>query len=273
MPLSASVKSRLYFFLIIGSSAGLVALQLDHGLDGKESPYFVVSGALVPIFIGLCLFVGGVLLRDGQREIASVRRAISPVIGVVLMVVLVVMLASVVAGLVFAFSDTPNTDTVFESGEEDGESGVVSPWDSDPLLAPEDPTAGATDVRYRMYFEIKDGDAEGNSLNDVTIEVNTSDEMFSGTGQNDIEIFEVNKTDGTTFDISGDVDGWSTENDGSKLVIGLGGSAYTNPKIGDAIIIIFDGVDNPADPGTYDLDVQINGGDDQQEGELEIVEP
>ena len=273
MPFSGPVKNRFCLVLIVGSSTGLAAFQVEHGLGQTESVSLVVSGVLVSIFTGLCVFVGGVLSRDGQVEVASVRRAISPVIGVILMVVLVVMLASVVAGLVFAFSDTPNTDTVFEGGEEDGESGVVSPWDSDPLLAPEDPTAGATDVRYRMYFEIKDGDAEGNSLNDVTIEVNTSDEMFPGTGQNDIEIFEVNKTDGTTFDISDDVDGWSTENDGSKLVIGLGGSAYTNPKIGDAIIIIFDGVDNPADPGTYDLDVQINGGDDQQEGELEIVEP
>jgi len=198
-------------------------------------------------------------------EVAELRRAVSPVVGVALMVVLVVVLSSAMAGLVLTYTDAPETPS-FEEEVQD------SPWDDDPLLGPEDATAGATDIRYRVYFEITDTNMEGDSLNGVRIFVNTTDDMFSGTSQDDLETLEVEKTDGTELDIKSDVDGWSTSNDGSQLDIGLSGSEYPNPSVGDTIIIIFDGVDNPADPGTYDVEVELNGDEDLQEGELEIVE-
>lgn len=206
--------------------------------------------------------------RFGPRGIenAKLGRAISAVVGVALIVVLVVLLSSVIAGFVLTYDE--------QLQDPDIESEGVNPWgDDDSLLAPEDPTAGAEDVRYRVLFEIKDTDMEGDSLNELEISVTTNDQMFQGTDKHDIETFEVEQTDGTEIDIESDVNGWDIRNGGSELEIQLTGSEYPNPSTGDVITVILDGVDNPTDSGTYDITITLNQDEDAQDGELEILEP
>jgi len=194
---------------------------------------------------------------------AGVRRAVSAVLGVVLMVVLVVVLASVVTGLVLTY------DNRLEEPDLEAEQ---NPWTDDPLLGPEDPTAGAESVRYRVYFEIEDSDIVSNSLNDVRIFVNTTDDTFSGTAQSDLEEFEVRRVGvDETVGLVDDVDSWTTAEGGSELTIGLGGN-YSETDVGDVVVVIVDNADNPQAPGEYDVEVALNGGDDLQTGTLEIVE-
>jgi sorbitol-specific phosphotransferase system component IIA len=195
----------------------------------------------------------------------AVRRALSPVIGVAMMIVLVVLLSSAITGLVLTFDDS-----IEVSEFEEMETG--DPWEDDPLLGPEDPTAGATDVRYRAYFEIDNLSTEDDSLTDVRIHVNTSEDMFSGTDQSDLETFEIESTNGSTVEISDDVDSWEIEADGSEIEIEIDSSE--NRSVGDIehIVIVFDGVDNPVTPGTYDVVVDLNDGGDVQRGEVVIVE-
>ena len=52
----------------------------------------------------------------------------------------------------------------------------------------------------------------------------------------------------------------------------LGGSAHTNTEVGDVITVIFGNVDNPSDPGTYDITVTLNQDEADASGTLEIVE-
>lgn len=193
----------------------------------------------------------------------AARRAVSPVVGVALMIVLVVLLASIVAGLLLTFDDLEAPE--FEDEQD-------HPWSDDTILGPENPTAGATDVRYRVYFEIADPDMDGDALDQVRVYVDTGDDMFSGTGESDLDTFEVETVDGTEMEIDDDVDGWEIDEGGSELVIELDGSGHENPSVGDVIVVVFGGVDNPDDPGTYDVAVELNGDEDEQDGELEIVE-
>jgi FlaG/FlaF family flagellin (archaellin) len=200
--------------------------------------------------------------------IARVKRALSSVIGVALILVIVMLLASVVAGMVFQFDD--------ELQEPDLRD--VNPWgDQSTLLAPEDPTAGAEDVRYRVIFEINDSNMAGDSLNEVKISVDgVNESMFSGVGDEDIEQFEVDKTKGTVSDITNDVQdesNWAFAKGDSEIEMVLGGNGLTDPKVGDVITIIFGGVDNPNAPGTYDISVTLNQDVDEQSGTLEIIDP
>lgn len=214
---------------------------------------------------------GRSLLRSPSKQI---RRAISSVVGVALMLVIVILLASVMAGMFIAFGDQLEEPNI---GQNDSTSTGLNPWDDeDALLAPEDPAAGAEDVRYRVVFEIQDSNMNGDSLNEVKVNVEgVSESMFSGVTRSDIETFEVEKTDGTVLDIVSDVEddsNWALQNGGSELEMTLTGSGYPNPTTGDVITIVFDGVDNPNDPGTYDISVTLNQGEDDQSGTLKIIE-
>lgn len=191
-------------------------------------------------------------------------RAVSVVIGVVLMVALTVIMASIVAGMALSLDERLQ--------EPELQTDAVSPWsDQDTLLAPEDPSAGAEDVRYRVLLEVEDTDMEGDSLNELEVSVNTGDDMFSGTSQGKVETFEIEKTDGTELDLKSELNGWDVRNGGSEVEMQLTGSVYTNPQVGDEIAVILDGVDNPNNPGTYDLSVTLNQDEDEQSGELEII--
>lgn len=196
----------------------------------------------------------------------SPKRAISPVVGVALMIVITVLLSASIAGALFAFSG--------ELEEPNLEAPAENPWADDPLFGPEDPTAGATDVRYRVYFEIEDEDIEGDSLNEIDITVEVGGDMFEDIEQSDIETFDVERAGDSDLDVLGDINDVDTDSDDdeSELEIELEGDGYTEPSTEDVIVVIIGGVDNPSTAGTYDLQVELNEDEDEQEGELEIVE-
>jgi hypothetical protein len=195
------------------------------------------------------------------------------------MIVIVVLLASAMAGLVLTYGNELERPGMTDERSETTDS-RLNPWDNEEaLLAPENPTAGAEDVRYRIIFEIQaqkggdSNDAVGNSLNDVLVSVDDVDRrMFSGVTKSDIEKFEVEREDGTTESYADDVEdeeNWSIDNDDNDLRITLSGDY--DIKAGDVITIIIDSIDNPAEPGTYDIAVELNDGEDMESGTLEIV--
>lgn len=203
----------------------------------------------------------------------SGQRGISAVVGVALLVAIVIALGATVAGLALSIAEPPE-EPAFEV--EDGSQ--ANPFgDSDALVAAEDPTAGVTDVRYRIRFEIADSDMEGDSLNELKLSVTEPssvdgvDSMFSGVTREDIETFEVDKVGGGTESLSGDVedaDNW--ESGGGEIEMTLGGN-YENPSVGDVITVVFGGVENPTEPATYEVEVTLNQDEDTQDGTLEIV--
>lgn len=190
----------------------------------------------------------------------SPKRAISPVVGVALMIVITVLLSASIAGALFAFSG--------ELEEPNLEAPAENPWADDPLFGPEDPTAGATDVRYRVYFEIEDDDAD--ELADIRISVTTGDDMFGEPEQLELETLLIEAPDGSETSIRGDFEAFEIDEGGSELDIELDGNE-DEPQEGDAIVAVLDGIDNPTVSGTYDVEVEING-DEQKQGELEIIE-
>ena len=218
--------------------------------------------------------------------LSQMRRALSSVIGVSLMIVIVVLLASVMAGLVLTYGNELERPEMTDSGPVTTDSGSeatgsrLNPWDNEEaLLAPENPTAGAEDVRYRVIFEIQEqkggdsNDAVGNSLNDVLVSVDDVDRrMFSGVTKSDVEKFEVERENGDTekylYDVE-DEENWSIDNDNNELKMTLSGNY--DIQAGDVITIIIDSIDNPAEPGTYDIAVELNDGEDTESGTLEIV--
>lgn len=186
-------------------------------------------------------------------------RAVSPVVGVILMVALTIVLASVVAAMVLSFDDRL----------EEPEFGLENPWAGDPLLAPEDPRVGAEDVRYRVYFEVDEEPTGTHPLSSISITVDTEDDLFSGTDEEDLETFEI-WVDGSTTDLSGDLNQW--DEDADELQIRLTGAERLEEE-GDVVEIVFGGVDNPGQAGLYDVTVEIDQGVwiNEQEGELEII--
>lgn len=199
--------------------------------------------------------------------------------GVTLMIVIVILLSSVMAGMVLTFGGGLE-EPEFLNNTTDS-SVPLNPWDSkDELLSPKNPVAGAEDVRYRVVFDIQENtggdsnDAVGNSLNGVRIIVDNVDRsMFSGVSKPDVETFEVQRENGTTTEFKSDVqdeDNWEFDNDNNELKMTLTGNY--DIKAGDEITIIIADVDNPSDPGTYDVTVQLNNGEDQESGKLEIIE-
>lgn len=182
------------------------------------------------------------------------------------MVVIVVTLAAVVGSLALSY-DEQLQDPAVEDRDQDG-----NPWAEDQLLAPEDSTAGAESVRYRILFEVGSNlgeDSEELSNVDVIID-STDTDMFSTVGPEDFERLEVN---GGERNIDGDDLEWDSDSNGAELNIGVDNDGATDFDFdeGDEIILIFDDVDNPEDPGEYDVTVELNG-DGQRNGVLEIID-
>lgn len=208
----------------------------------------------------------GVLYRRVRSHFAGVYRAISPVVGVALMVVVVVMLAATTAGFALTFEENLEEPDI---GTPEATDGSVNAWSNDDLLAPENATAGAEDVRYKVVFEVDANDSVSENseyLSNIDVVVDTGDDMFTGVGDADFERLEVNgdELEASTEDIS-----WSADGGGSELNIEFSDIEY-DPEEGDKVVLVFGGVDNPEDPGTYAVDVELNG-DDSRAAELEIV--
>lgn len=198
----------------------------------------------------------------------GVYRAVSPVVGVVMMVVVVILLASTTAGFALTFDEQLRGPSI---GTADGtDVGDVNPWSEDNLLAPKNATAGAEDVRYRLLFDIEAGDSvseDSEYLVNIDVVVDTGDDMFTEVGAADFEKLAVN---GEELEASPEDISWDSDSNGTELNIEFDDVEY-DPSEGDEVVLIFGGVDNPEEPGTYAIDVELNG-DDRKPGELEIVE-
>jgi len=211
------------------------------------------------------------------------RRSVSPIIGVLLMVVLTVLLASVFAAGLGAFGDSvEQNERQFQETVADASEPVETvsgnPWGGErgDLIRPANDQAGATDVRYRVNFTIRQGsDTIGNSLNSIRLEVPTSTpDMFSNTSESDLERLVIDEeSDGSVDrDITDDVtiSDWQISNNGSELKIEFDGSAYT-PSANESIVMILHGVDNPESAGTYDMDAETSGDSNIHDGSITIV--
>lgn len=203
--------------------------------------------------------------RSVVDRLTKIRRAVSPVVGVALLIVLVIALAAVVTTMALSFG-----------GDLEEPEFEQNPWaDDDALLAPEDPTPGAEDVRYRVLFEIQDDDVpDDGELSDVEVFVDVEDDMFNDTELESLETFNAETIDGDTIDLtaSDNVDDWELDDDETVIEMELGGDVGYDPQIGDLLVIIFGDVNNPDTPGTYDIEVDLNGDGETQFGELEITE-
>lgn len=194
--------------------------------------------------------------RSGSAEASE--RGISPVVGVVLMIALTILLASVIGMMVLSLDDQLR-EPDFHPHE--------NPWADDPLLGPENPIAGAEDVRYRVYFEVNESGGGETPLNYINVSVETEDDMFSGTTAGDLESMRLLRANGTVVDLAPDED-WKVEETRLQIKTEEG---VTFVDEGDAVEIIFGGVDNPAKPGTYPVNISSTGAIEDQHGELEII--
>lgn len=204
--------------------------------------------------------------KVSNQKFREVARAVSPVIGVVLMVAIVVLLAAVVAGAVLSFDDRLQEPDLEPDEDEDE---VGNPWGEDELFAPEDSTAGAEDVRYRILFELDEDDelVGDDELGDVTIWIDYDDfNMFDGVEDDSFESLEINGEEEDTDDVEMES---QIEDEQSELEIETEGVDHEF-EAGDEVILIFDNVDNPAEAGEYTVDIEID--DDEREGTLEIVD-
>ena len=199
----------------------------------------------------------------------------SPVVGVVLMVALTLVLASLFAAGVTSFGS--GLDEKEDQFDEAVSTASGNPWTGErgDLIRPANDRAGATDVTYRVNFTIEPGsNTIGNSLNSIYLDVNDSQspDMFSNTERSDVvKVVVDHGSDGTVDEtITGDINGWQVSNGGTTLKIEFSGSAYT-PQADDSIVAVFDGVDNPASAGTYDLRAQTSGDGNWHSGTITIV--
>lgn len=184
------------------------------------------------------------------------------------MVVIVVVLAGTVAGLVLSFDDRLEEPDLGEDEYSSGSSG--NPWGADELLAPEDATAGAENVRYRLLFEVKSGDSvseDSEELSNIDVVVTDGGDMFSNVAASDLESLAI---DSEEQDVSESDITWDSDSGGAELNIELDDVAY-DPEAGDEVTLTFAGVDNPDDPGNYNVDLELNG-DDKKDGNLEIID-
>jgi len=192
------------------------------------------------------------------------------------MVVLTVLLASTVVAVLTTYpSERDKSRESFENVEPETATG--NPWEGSlgELIQVSNSEAGATGVRIRINFTIQPGsDTAGNSLNSLKIDVQTtSPDMFSGTGQDDLEKAVVD-TDGdgdAEEDVEDRLDGWQVSNGGSTVKIEFSDPVYAVQE-GDSVIIVFGNVDNPLTAGTYDVQIQTSGDGNWQDGQITITD-
>ena len=93
----------------------------------------------------------------------------------------------------------------------------------------------------------------------------------SNVGESDIEKMYIDRADGGTRDVSDDVSGVGSSNNGETLAVRLGGE-YSLAE-GDHVVVTYSGVDNP-DAGEYEIVFDVNPQSDgtRSSGTLSIVE-
>jgi len=128
-------------------------------------------------------------------------------------------------------------------------------------------------VVYGINFTIQpDSNTVGNSFNSISIEVDSSSDMFSNTSKEDLIRAGVDKTaDGVIdIDLIQDIDEWKVKGETkNEIKIGFSGSAYTNTEAGDSILIELGGIKNPSS-GSYDTRIQTSEDGNWRTGEIGV---
>lgn len=199
----------------------------------------------------------------------------SPIIGVVLMVMITLLISSIFAAQASMFA--ASLDEKEQLFDEQVTTLSGNPWSGSrgDLVRLSNNKAGATDVTYRVNFTINPGsDAVGDSLDSIYLEVTTgSPDMFSNTELADLELAGIDGGSDGTIDlyITSDANGWNVRNGGTALEIAFG-TNYSN-RANDSVILVFEGVDNPKNAGTYDLYAETSDGDgNRHNGTITIVD-
>lgn len=202
------------------------------------------------------------------------QRGVSPVVGVLLVLAITLLLASMIS---YQFSALgTGLDAKRSQYDEAVTTLSGNPWSGEPgdLVRISNSEAGATDVRYRVNFRIEPGSpAIGSNAKYIALEVTTgSPDMFSNTELSDLYVAGVDEDDDGTIDYSltTEVNAWEVKDGGTSLKIDLDDTAYTASE-NDTIIVEFDGVDNPQNPGEYELRAETGYGN-WHEGTITIVE-
>lgn len=201
-------------------------------------------------------------------------RGVSPVVGVFLVVVITLLIASMISYQFSALSTDLNTK---RSQYDDAVTTLSgNPWSGEPgdLVRISNSEAGATDVRYRVNFQIEPGSpAIDNNTKYIALEVTTGDpDMFSNTDLGDLFVAGVDEDNDGTIDrsLTSAVNAWEVRDGGTSLKIDLDDTAYQASE-NDTIIVEFDGVDNPKDPGNYELRAETGYGN-WHEGTITIID-
>ena len=137
------------------------------------------------------------------------------------------------------------------------------PYDTEGNITAADDAPGVT-TSHVVSLNVTD-DAVGNSLNQVTVDYLSGETNVCGTaGGDDLDNLRAIglDTDGDgriETNVMDDVEAsdFEARNDGSTLVIELTGNY--NLAAGDELIVVYDAVVNPSTPGTYDVDIDLNG--------------
>lgn len=213
----------------------------------------------------------GDILEEATRPL---ERAVSPAIGTLLVVAVTLLVASTItASLMMVDDDLQSHREEFD--QIDGAINDDTPWIGSPssVVQQSDNTAGATDVRYRINF-VFDPNTEGDSaqLRTVVLEVTTdSPDMFSNTGEAQLEYAFIDENGDNQPEkyVTSDVTDWNSNDDGTQMEIEFDGS-YTLED-GDSVIVVFGGVDNPTEPGVYELRSKTNGAVAWETGSVTII--
>jgi hypothetical protein len=137
------------------------------------------------------------------------------------------------------------------------------PYDTEENITTADDAPGVT-TSHVVSLNVT-GNAVGNSLNQVTVDYLSGDTNVSETAAGD----DLDNLRAMGLDTDGDgrietnvmddveTSDFEAQDDGSTLVIELTGNY--NLAAGDELIVVYDAVVNPSTPGTYDVDIDLNG--------------
>jgi PGF-CTERM protein len=105
------------------------------------------------------------------------------------------------------------------------------------------------------------GNTSTGSLNGYRVNYQDTGADVSNVGVEDVVAVGIDRdddADGTTTDVnvSDDLSGVSSSNNGGTLSVSFGGSYSLNE--GDEIVVVYENVTNPGEAGTYDVGIDIN---------------
>ncbi|MFB6303913.1 MAG: archaellin/type IV pilin N-terminal domain-containing protein [Haloferacaceae archaeon] len=177
-------------------------------------------------------------------------RAVSPVVATILLVGLVILLVAMLSvGLADFGLSLSDERPEMGDGMGDSGTGVIIAVDDDP---------GET-ARHKIIFPIREGTSlDGDSLNGLQVDYLDDSADVSDVSQDDVLKAGIDEDGDGTIDtnVSGDLGSVDGKEGGDFLYAGFGGNYGLTD--GDQVIVVYDGVANPAE-GVYPASVYLNG--------------